>query len=168
MESLSLRGKWRLSAHGQSLVLTKRAGEKPSHVWLKGLLWALYLPAYPQLTVEVAIGHRYKPDLVAFSPAESMSSQTQPIFWGEAGQVTLEKLERLFRQFPRTHFAVAKWGSLGQWPRHLDQALASRRHQGQVDLLRFEGESPEAYLQDGKLVALDEVRVASWSGGVRQ
>ena len=71
---------------------------------MKALLWALYLPAYAQLQVEVAIGHRYKPDLVALGAGT-------PLFWAEAGRVGNQKFKRVIHRFPRTHFAFAVWGS---------------------------------------------------------
>ena len=164
MDSLLLQGKWRLRAHGRSLVLAKRAGEKPSHVWLKGLLWALYLPHYPNILVEVALGHRYKPDLVSFAQDYQRCPQARPVFWAEAGQVTLDKLASLVRQFPDTHFAVAKWGPLGNWENHLEQLLQSSRLRNRFDLLNFQGESPLQYLDPkGSIaVSLDQVLVKRW------
>lgn len=51
-------------AHGRTLVLVKRRSEKLEHPLMMALLWALYLPQYPDLRVEVPIGLRYKPELV--------------------------------------------------------------------------------------------------------
>jgi hypothetical protein len=43
--------------------------------------WALYLPLYPNLSVEIGVGDRYKPDVVA------LGEDGRPLFWAEAGQV---------------------------------------------------------------------------------
>jgi hypothetical protein len=49
----------------RKLVLVNRPAESARHVLLKALVYALYLPAYPNLAVELPIGDRYRPDLVA-------------------------------------------------------------------------------------------------------
>ena len=62
---LLLRRKWTLRAGDRQVVLIKKPYESTEHVVMKALLWALYLPDYPDLTVEVGVGDRYKPDVVA-------------------------------------------------------------------------------------------------------
>ncbi|RIK43489.1 MAG: hypothetical protein DCC55_05405, partial [Chloroflexi bacterium] len=103
---LLLRRKWTFRAHGRQVVFVKRPVEHTSHVLMKAFLWALYLPDYPNLKVEVPAGDRYKPDVVAFDPADPAAA---PLFWGEAGQVGVEKIRALARRYPHTHFAIAKW-----------------------------------------------------------
>lgn len=46
-------------------MVVKRKHERIEHVWMKAFLWALYLPQYPTLSVELEIGETYKPDVVA-------------------------------------------------------------------------------------------------------
>jgi len=53
MSELYLRRKLTVSAHGRSLVLVKHANEKLEHRLMMALLWALYLPHYPELRVDV-------------------------------------------------------------------------------------------------------------------
>ncbi len=146
MHPLHLEGKWRIQAHGRSLVLPKQAGEKASHVWLKGFLWYLYLPLFPLAQVEKPIGHRFKPDVVAFAETYSSYPAQMPIFWAEAGQVALQKLETLFRQFPATHFAIAKWGNLGPWSGLLRKSVVPARRRAPVDLLFFPEDSLERFV----------------------
>lgn len=163
MHPLHLEGKWRIQAHGRSLVLPKRAGEKASHCWMKGFLWYLYLPNYPHLQVEKPIGHRFKPDVVGFDQAELTYPQHAPRFWGEAGQVMVKKLETLFRQFPETHFAVAKWGQVGHWPQLLDQAI-TRKRRAPIDLLLFPESALEEFVDDQGAIHLElpQVLVRRW------
>jgi hypothetical protein len=71
---LMLRRKWTFKAHGKQVVFVKHAKEQSAHVVMKALLWALYLPEYPELSVEIPVGDRFKPDVVALGP------DTQPIF----------------------------------------------------------------------------------------
>jgi len=101
---LLLGGKFTFRVGAQKQVFIKKPVEHLRHVLMKALLWALYLPAYARLQVEVSIGDRYKPDLVALGAVA-------PIFWAEAGRVGNQKLKRVLKRFPRTHFAFAVWGS---------------------------------------------------------
>ncbi len=66
-------------AHDRKMILVKGLNESSEHVLMKAFLWALYLPDYPTLTVEIRIGDRYKPDVVALDAAGNL------LFWGEAG-----------------------------------------------------------------------------------
>ncbi|MBT9582629.1 hypothetical protein IV102_04730 [bacterium] len=155
MHPLHLEGKWRLQAHGRSLVLPKQAGEKASHVWLKGFLWYLYLPQFPLAQVEKPIGHRFKPDVVAFAETCHRYPAQLPVFWAEAGQVTLQKLETLFRQFPATHFAIAKWGNLGPWSELLRKSVVLSRRRAPVDLLFFPEDSLERFVTGSGEIQLE-------------
>lgn len=146
-------------------MLPKRAGEKASHVWLKGFLWYLYLPQYPHAQVEKPIGHRFKPDVVAFAEPGVSYPQAQPLFWAEAGQVTLQKLQTLFRQFPATHFAVAKWGNLGPWFELLNKVVVPSRRRAPIDLLFFPEDSLERFVAADHDIQLElpQVLVHRWS-----
>lgn len=146
-------------------MLPKRPQEKASHVWLKGFLWYLYLPRFPHVTVEKAIGHRYKPDVVAFADDWHAYPQHHPIFWGECGQVAIDKLETLFRQFPACHFAVAKWGNLGPWDTLLSGVQVAGKRRAPVDLLHFPEDSLERFVDTGGAINLElsEVLVRRWN-----
>jgi hypothetical protein len=95
---LLLRRKLTLRAAGpdgeeRQLVFAKKPGESLEHVLMKAMLWALYLPQYPEMLLEVPIGGRYKPDLV--QPRPGLDPASGPLFWAEAGKVGQKKLERL-------------------------------------------------------------------------
>ena len=123
-------------------MVVKNSLEKASHVYMKAFLWALYAPAYPGLNVELSLGMRYKPDVVA------LDERGGPLFWGEAGHVELDKLARLFRQFPRTHFAVAKWGRATHWDLHLEKLLRPLRRMAPVDFLVFPEQAAQAWISE--------------------
>ena len=99
---LLLRRKWTLRSHGRQVVFIKQKNESSAHVIMKALLWALYLPAYPDLAVEVAIGDRFKPDVVQLDAAQS------PVFWGEAGQVSERKMTNPTWVVPWAIMAVSR------------------------------------------------------------
>ena len=143
---LFLRRKWTLKAHGRQVVFIKRPNEHTQHVLMKALLWALYLPVYPDLKVEIAIGDRYKPDVVALHPIDP---RADPRFWGEAGQVGVEKLHSLVRRYRSTHFAIAKWETnLNPWAEIITDALDKLDRRAEFDLICFPAESAERFIDD--------------------
>ena len=66
-QELKLRRKWTFRAHGKQVVFIKKTFESEIHVLTKAFLWALFLPDYPDLSVEIQVGNRFKPDLVQIS-----------------------------------------------------------------------------------------------------
>lgn len=151
-----MRRKITVKAHNRQLVLIKKDRERIEHVWMKALLWALYLPAYPTVQVEVNIGDRYKPDLVA------RANDGRPTFWGEAGQVGVQKVDSLLRRYPTTHFAWAKWDSrLGPYQEIIDKARRNRPRQAPIDLIAFPDDSVERFVATDGHITLD-MTVCTW------
>jgi len=145
MSDLLLRRKWTLKAGNRQMVFVKRSKEHHSHVLMKAFLWALYLPEYPDLTVEVSVGDRYKPDVI------SRAADGHPQFWGEAGKVSVDKIRSLARRYRNTHLAIAKWqGSLAQITPIVRAAVADVHRTAPFDVLRFSENSAERFIdQDG-------------------
>jgi hypothetical protein len=140
-----LRRKLTLRAHGEQLVLVKRKQERIEHVWMKAFLWALYLPDYPNLSVEVSIDDRYKPDVVKMDPRRG-----RPSFWGEAGHVGPDKIDALLTRYPNTHFAIAKWDMpLDDTAETVHTTLRNTDRTAPVDLLRFPPDSAERFIDNG-------------------
>lgn len=110
---------------------------------MKAFLWALYLPAYPDLSVEVSIGDRYKPDVVALDPF------SRPVFWGEAGQVGADKIHSLARRYRQTHLAIAKWDmALDPLQTIVESALADLNRSAPFDLIQFPPDSVDRFIDD--------------------
>lgn len=131
-----LRRKLTFQAHGRTLVLVKRAEEKIEHRLMMALLWALYLPRYPQLRVDVPIGARYRPDLVQLAP------DGRPEFWGEAGEVGAEKLRTLCARYRDTHLVFAKWAiNLQPFTAMLEAALRGVRRTQPAELIGFRADA---------------------------
>ncbi len=140
-DDLYLRRKLTLRAHGRRIVLVKKPVESMEHVLMKAFLWALYLPDYPALRVEIPIGDKYKPDVVM------LDAGGRPVFWGEAGKVHLGKLESTFRRFRTTHFAFARWNEpLEPTVERLSPLRADARHTAPVDVLSFPADSAERFI----------------------
>lgn len=134
--------KWTVKSGDHRIVLTKGPNESARHVIMKALLWGLYLPIYPTLTVEIRIGDKYKPDLVAFDPLPSIYQRTQPLFWGESGVVGADKVASIVRRYPETHFAIAKWDTtLKPHTAIILEALEKVKRAAPFDLIAFPGDS---------------------------
>lgn len=134
--------KRRLRAHGRANVFVRgRTTESAEHVLMKAFLWALYLPTYPALTVEVFIGDKYKPDVVQLDAAG------KPTFWGESGHVSPDKIRSLARRYKDTHFAIAKWG--GSLTPHLAiirEALDGIERRAPFDVLAFPRDADQHFI----------------------
>jgi len=142
MSDRHLRRKLTLRAHGEQVVFVKKKHERIEHVWMKAFLWALYLPDYPDLTVEIRVGDKYKPDVVQVDPLRG-----QPIFWGEAGSVGVDKIASLTRRYRHTHFAMGKWAtSLDPYVAIVEEAIADVDRRAPFDLLRFPADSAERFI----------------------
>jgi hypothetical protein len=155
-----LRRKLTVRAHGQTLVLVKRPIESAEHVLQKALLWALYLPQYPDLRVEVALPtpSRYKPDLLA------LDNQQQPHFWGECGVVSLAKLRFLLNRYRRTHFVFSKWNTrLDPFAELIEDALERTRRVASVELIGFDASAADAITADGTITITEkDVEARRW------
>jgi len=145
-QELWLQRKWTFRAHGRQVVFVKKPQESTEHVLLKAFLWALYLPAYPELSVEVAIGDRYKPDVIALAPGGAA------LFWGEAGHVSPEKLRTLAKRYRSTHFALARWDARLESVLDLvSAALHGVERSAPFDLLCFPADSAGRFIVERTL-----------------
>ena len=144
---LELRRKWTFRAHGKRMVFFKKSFETDIHVLTKAFLWALYLPDYPDLSVEIRIGDRYKPDLV------QTSENGVPVFWGEAGRISQKKAYYLVNRFRSTHLVFAKWNmSLEPFYRMIKKESVSVARAAPVDLISFPAGSDERFIRpDGTI-----------------
>jgi hypothetical protein len=148
---LMLRRKWTLRARGDQVVFVKRRNERAEHVVMKALLWALYLPVYPGLKVEIPVGDRYKPDVVAVDPQAG-----HPRFWAEAGRVSPQKIEALAKRYRRTHFAIGKWDSaLEPLAGTVRRAMEGFERSAPFDLIRFPWDSHLRFIDADGVIDID-------------
>ena len=144
---LELRRKLTFRAHGKQMVFFKKSFESNIHVLTKAFLWALFLPEYPDLSIEIPVGDRYKPDLV------QTSESGVPVFWGEAGQVSQKKIHYLVNRLRSTHLVFAKWNmSLEPIQRIINKKTGSIRRFAPVDLISLPAASDERFIRpDGTI-----------------
>jgi hypothetical protein len=137
---LALKGKFTFEVGGRKLILVKKPVESLNHVVMKALLWALYLPVYPRLQVEVGIGAKYKPDLV------QTDAQTI-VFWAEAGSVGTRKLTYLLKRYPATHLVWATWNqSLAPLATRVERRRKGLNRRAPLDLIRFPGDADRRFI----------------------
>lgn len=149
----------------QKVVFVKKKQEGIEHVLMKAFLWGLYLPTYPETTVEIGIGDRYKPDLV------QLDGRGEPVFWGEAGKVSADKIDSLLRRYPDTHFALAKWAApLDPFVEMVEGALDGRPRRAPFDLLRLPPDAGERFIANDGTITLtfDDVERVRIGGDVQR
>lgn len=150
-----LRRKLTLRAHEEQVVFVKHAQERIEHVWMKAFLWALYLPDYPDLSVEVSVEDKYKPDVVQRAPMRRTPMRKTMVFWGEAGVVGNDKVEDLIRRYPDTHFAFMQWNrSLNPLREQVEAAVHSVSRQAPIDLIRAPEDAADRFVDDRGRVSL--------------
>ena len=138
---LELRRKWTFRAHGKQVVFFKKSFESDKHVLTKAFLWALFLPQYPNMAVEIRIGDRYKPDLV------QTTENGVPVFWGEAGRVSQKKIQSLLNRFRSTHLVFAKWNmKLESFERIIKKETRRLRRTAPVELISIPGDGAERFI----------------------
>lgn len=131
------------------MVFFKKSFESDIHVLTKAFLWALYLQDYPNLSVEIRIGDRYKPDLV------QTSESGLPVFWGEAGRVSQRKAHYLVNRFRSTHLVFAKLNmSLEPIYRMIKKGTDSIARAAPVDLISFPADSAERFIRPGGTIRI--------------
>jgi hypothetical protein len=148
--ALALSRKWTLRAHGRQVVVIKKARERATHVLIKAFIWALYLPEFPDLKIEVGIGQRYKPDVV------QLDDRGRPVFWGEAERVSLKKIKTLVNRFPATHLVFGKWAApLVPLQKTLSAAVSRSRRKAPVDLICFPADSATRFVDSRGRITID-------------
>ena len=121
--------------------LWQRPGETYEHVLLKALGYAMFVGEYPGLLIELAVGLRYKPDLVALN--ESGGSRPRAgarfLFWGECGLVTMRKVAWLLKHGDTERLGLFKIGcAAAPLVRELRAAVGQRyRERGRLALVNF-------------------------------
>jgi len=139
---LLLKRKYTFRVGNRKIILVKKSVERLRHIVMKALLWALYLPEYPELRIENPIDDKYKPDLIQLESG-------RPRFWGEAGSVRTQKLRRTLKRFPHTHFAFAIWGSdLVQLETRIRRGTEGVKRVSPVDIIRFSPNAGQQFIDD--------------------
>ena len=119
--------------------LWQRPGESYAHVLMKALGYAMFVGEHPRLEIELPVGLRYKPDLVALNEAGASAAGARFAFWGECGMVSMRKVGWLLKHGQLARLVLFKTGcSVAALTRELRGATGPReRAGGRLQLVNF-------------------------------
>ncbi|HYG78879.1 MAG TPA: hypothetical protein VD861_00745 [Pyrinomonadaceae bacterium] len=132
---------------GRRVRLWQRRGESYGHVLMKALGYAMFAPAYPGLEIELPVGLRYKPDLVALNDggAGRPRAGARFLFWGECGMVSMRKVAWLLKHGDAERLVLFKTGAgVKAYTRELRDSVEPRyRGGGRLTLVNFASDIAE-------------------------
>ncbi len=87
----------------KKIVISKLGHESEFHPYAKALIFALYHTTYQTMRVEAKMEEaRFQPDVSAEGYDGTM------LFWAEVGNISLPKIEKLFKKYRQAHFVFVK------------------------------------------------------------
>ena len=118
---------------GGRVRLWQRAGESYEHILMKALGYAMFVGEYPNLEIEVKIGLRYKPDLIAIGSAGNFE------FWGECGANSIRKTHWILKHTRTEKLVLFKIGqNVEQLIKQLRAEIPAKyRLGGRLTLINF-------------------------------
>jgi hypothetical protein len=132
---------------GRRVRLWQRSGETYGHVLMKALGYAMYVAEYPALEIELPVGLRYKPDLVALNGAGGVrpSAGARFLFWGECGMVSMRKVAWLLKHGSLERLVLFKIDcGVPAFTRELRESVEPRyRGRGRLTLDNFRADVAE-------------------------
>ncbi|MGD9036975.1 MAG: hypothetical protein PVF10_10485, partial [Syntrophobacterales bacterium] len=80
----------------------------------------------------------------------------KPQFWGEAGQITVQKIRSLLRRYRATHVAIAKWETpLKPYIEIVTEALDGLKRERPVDLINFQENSVRRFIDENGRITIE-------------
>ena len=128
--------------------LWQRTGESYGHVLMKALGYAMFVGEYPGLEIELPVGLRYKPDLVALNQSDPNRPRAGARFrfWGECGLVSMRKVAWLLKHGDTERLVLFKTGcGVQALSRELRASVEPRyREGGRLLLVNFVADIADA------------------------
>ena len=121
---------------GNRVRLWQRPGESYEHVLMKALGYAMFVGEYPNLEIEVKVGLRYKPDLIAIGTGGDFE------FWGECGANSIRKTHWILKHTRTKKLILFKIGqNVEQLIKQLRGEISPKyRAGGRLTLINFVSE----------------------------
>lgn len=118
---------------GNRVRLWQRTGESYEHVLMKALGYAMFAGEFPNLAIEVKVGLRYKPDLIAIDSAGDFE------FWGECGANSIRKTRWILKHTRTEKLVLFKIGqNVEQLVKQLREEITEKyRADGRLTLINF-------------------------------
>jgi hypothetical protein len=119
---------------GERVRLWQRLGESYEHVLMKALAYAMFAAEYPHLEIEIKVGLRYKPDLIAVN-----TESDEFDFWGECGANSLRKTAWILKHTRTRKLVLFKIGiNAEQFIKQLRAEIPAKyRARGKLVLVNF-------------------------------
>ena len=89
---------------GKRVRLWQRTGESYEHILMKALGYTMFVGEFPSLEIEIKLGLRYTPDLIAFDAKNDYA------FWGECGQNAIRKTHWILKHTRTEKLVLFKIG----------------------------------------------------------
>ena len=113
------------------IVINKAPSDPAYYPFAKALVFALYHKKYHAIRVEAKVDERFQPDLSAFDV-----DGTTMIFWAEVGNVSMSKIEKLFKKYRQAHFVfVREEKDVAVFQKQLDRMSKDMRSLPLVDIV---------------------------------
>lgn len=142
------------------IVFAKMSYESEFHVHAKALVYALYHKRYPTIRVEAKLEGRFQPDLSAEDYDGTM------LFWAECGNVSMTKVEKLFKKYRQAHFLFVKeQRDIPLFEKQLAKTTKDSKSLPLVDIMVYPEHFQEWNVsEEGDVyVNRDDVTVISWN-----
>ena len=153
--------KYTFSFKDKRIVFNKLAHESEFHPFAKALIYALYHKQYPTMRVEAKIDDRFQPDLNALGLDGAM------LFWAEVGNVSINKIEKLFKKYRQAHFVFIKEAAdVPTFEMHLEKRFKKAPRLPLIDIVVYPEHFHDWYVsEEGDVfIPLEEVTVIRWHG----
>lgn len=145
----------------RKIVVNRLAHESEFHPYAKALVFALYHKQYRSLRLEPQLPEeRFQPDLCAFDV-----DGTTMLFWSEVGNVSVAKIEKLFKKYRRAHFVFAKEEQdVATFQRHLEKIEKAMHSFPLLDIVVYPPQFPEWNVspEGDVFIRKEDVQIIRW------
>ncbi len=145
----------------QKIIFNQNYNEPDINIYSKALIYALFHKQYRTLRVEAHVDERFQPDLSATGYDGTM------LFWAECGNVSMDKIEKLFKKYRQAHFVFVKEeADLPTFQKHLEKRAKSLARLPVIDIVIYPPHFHDWWVsEEGDVfVPKDEVTIIRWNG----
>lgn len=144
----------------KKIIFNKASHEPEIQVFAKALVYALYHKKYRSLKVEAKVDERFQPDLSATDYDGKM------LFWAECGNVSLAKVEKLFKKYRHAHYVFVKERyEIPTFEKNLTRYLKDLRTLPLVDIVVYPEKFAEWWVsaEGDVFIPPEEVEIINWN-----
>jgi hypothetical protein len=143
----------------KKIIFNKAEFEPEIQVFAKALVYAIYHKQYPTIKVEAKVDERFSPDLSATDYDGKM------LFWAECGNVSLAKVEKLFKKFRQAQYVFVKERyEIPTFEKNLARYLKDMRTLPSVDIVVYPEKFAEWWVSEEGDVFIppEEIEIIRW------